>query len=163
MKKILLTLAATFIFCVGTGYAAPINYMATGQTAVGIGTDTFFLKHKFSDGFTLGYQSIDLDHGYDSDDIYGDFALSRNVGLIVGARDFDSETDAYVGVGVHAPLAPKWDGYAFAIGCGDFKEMQVGANFMMTGNLDLNLYYRSFQPDLGDNQNKFGAAVTYIF
>jgi hypothetical protein len=64
-------------------------------------------------------------------------------------------------VSVHGPLAPKWDGYASIIGGSDFKEMEVGANVMISRKFDLNVFYRSFMPDFGEDDNKVGAGLVF--
>lgn len=164
MKKIVLSLVAALVLSVGTGFAAPINDLATGQTAVGLGSDTFYLEHKLTDNFTLGFQNVDRgDNGTSLDDIYGQFRLSDNLRAIIGSRNLDSGSKFYGGLAVNGPMAPEWDGYASFIAGNQFKELQVGANFHLAHNLDLNLNYHSFMPDAGRDTNGAGVGVTLKF
>lgn len=164
MKKIVLTLVAALAISAGTCLAAPINDLGTGQTAVGIGSDAFYLEHKLTDNFTLGFQNVDRgDNGSSLDDIYGQFQLSNNFRAIVGSRHFDYNSRLYGGIAVNGPLSSDWDGYVSFVVGDQFKEMQVGANYRMAHNVDLNLNYHSFMPDFGRNTNGVGVGVTYKF
>ena len=162
MKKTVLAITAFFALQAGIGLAAPINDLAKGQTALGVGTDTFYLEHKISDRFTLGVQNIDLDHG-NGNDIYGQFNLTENVRAIVGSRNFDPGSKAYAGMAVSGPVSPETNGYASLIGGSNFKELQLGTNTSIAQNVDLNLAYHSFMPDAGSNKNSvdFGATLKF--
>ncbi len=161
MKRIVLAIAALFAMNAATAFAAPINDLGRGQTALGAGSDTFYLEHKLSDSFTLGFQNVDRDG--DLRDIYGQFDLSGNLKGIVGNRDLWSGSEMYLGLAVHGPLAPQWDGYASLIGGNRFNEVQVGANMHVASNLDLNLDYHSFSPDGGRTHSGVGAGMTLKF
>lgn len=154
MKKIALTVVGILAFGVGTGFAAPINNLNQGNTAIGIMDDSFYLEHKMSDNLTLGFQK---------NDIYGQLDLGNNLRAIVGSRDYNSSSKIYVGAAVNTPIAPSLDGYASVIGANDFKELQVGANYNLTNNVDLNVNYRSFMPDEGSNSNRTGLGATLKF
>lgn len=154
MKKIALTVISLVAFSMGTGFAAPINNLTQGQTAVGIIDDSFYAEHKMSDNLTLGVQK---------NDIYGQFNLDNNLRAIVGSRDYNSDSKIYIGAAVNSPLAPSLDGYASIIGANNFKELQVGANYNLTNNLDVNLNYRSFMPDQGGNSNRTALGATLKF
>lgn len=160
MKRIVLTVAAFLVLCAGTAFAAPINDLGKGQTALGLGSDTFYLEHKLTNNFTLGFQDIDW---VNADDIYGQFALSGNLRGIVGSRSFDGDSKLFLGAAVNGPMGPEWDGYASLIGGSSFTELQVGANFRLSHNLDLNLDYHSYMPDLGRNKNGVGVGATLKF
>ncbi|MBP2651389.1 MAG: hypothetical protein H6Q74_2214 [Firmicutes bacterium] len=162
MKKILLVLVSLFTLGVSTGFAAPINELQVTQTAVGLGSDTFYLEHKFTDNFILGFQNDDWGNGNTSD-IYGQFKFSSNLRGIVGSRNFDSGSETYLGLAVNGPLAPECQGYASLIGGNGFKELRVGANFSLSSNVDLNLDYHSFMPDVGGNTSDVGIGATYKF
>lgn len=162
MKKAVLTLAVYFVINAATIFAAPINDLERGQTALGIGTDAFYLEHRLTDGFTLGFQNIDRD-GLDMNDIYGQFRLSDNLRGIVGTRDLTSGAELYLGMAVHGPLSPDWDGYASLIGGSKFSELQVGANLRLAANLDLNVDYHSFSPDGGRSRSGVGVGATLRF
>lgn len=162
MKKFALALAALFIMTSATAFAAPINDLSRGQTALGLGTDAFYLEHKLSDSFTLGFQNVDRD-SVSMDDIYGQFQLSDNLRGIVGSRDLAIGSKMYLGMAVHGPLSPEWDGYASLVGGGDFNELQVGANLRLASNLDLNVDYHSFSPDYGRSRSGVGVGATLRF
>lgn len=161
MKKTLLTITALLTLS-ANAFAAPVNDLSQGQTAVGAGSDVFYLEHKLTDSFTLGFQNVDRD-GADMDDIYGQFRLNNNLRAIVGNRDFNYDSNIYAGLAVNGPLSPEAKGYASLIAGGDFKELQVGANFKLTHNVDLNLDYHSFMPDQGRNRNGVGVGATLKF
>ena len=170
MKKTLLAVAALMAINAGTGFAAPINDLSKGQTAVGVvfhnnspDSDTFYLEHKLSDNFTLGLQNVDWKYGGSMDDIYGQVNLSNNLRAIVGNRDFDSGSKLYLGAAVNGSLSPDWDGYASLISGSQFNEVQVGANYKIARNVDFNLNYRSYMPDEGDNINGLGFGASLKF
>ncbi|GMA99844.1 hypothetical protein [Pelosinus sp. IPA-1] len=154
MKKIALTVASLLAFGISTGFAAPINNLSQGQTAVGVVDDSFYLEHKMSDNLTLGFQK---------NDIYGQVNVNNNIRAIIGSRDYNSNSKIYVGAAVTSPLAPSLDGYASLVGASGFKELQVGANYNLTNNLDLNVNYRSFMPDEGSNSNRTALGATFKF
>ncbi len=163
MKKTVLALTTLLTVSFSTGLAAPVNDLAQGQTAVGVGTDSVYLEHKVSDQLLLGIQNVDRDHNGSMDDLYGQFKIKNNLSGIIGNRDFDYGTGLYFGLAVNGPLAPEWDGYASVIAGSDFKEIQVGANLRLTANVDLNINYHSFMPDEGRNGNGVGLGATYKF
>lgn len=161
MKKMVLAFAVLLALSAGTCLAAPLNDLSNGQTAIGLGSDTFYLEHKLTDNFTLGLQGVDW--AGKPTDIYGQFDLSSNLRAIVGNRDWDGGSKMYAGLGVYGPMAPEWDGYASLVGGGNFKEVQVGANFHLASNVDLNVGYHSFMPDFGSNDTGVGVGVTFRF
>lgn len=163
MKKIVLTLVVLFTVGVATGFAAPVNDLTKGQTAVGVSSDTFYLENKIADNFTIGYQNVDRGRYGNMDDIYGQLNLSSNLIGIVGGRDFGSNSKLYLGLALTTPLGANCDGYASFVGSNEFKELQVGANFKLTHNVDLNVNYHSFMPDEGSNQNGVGVGATLKF
>lgn len=162
MKKIVFALATFVTLNIGIGFAAPINDLAQDQTALGIGTDTFYAEHKFGDSFTLGFQNMNWGIGT-MNDIYGQIAISPNLRGIVGTRNFASESVLYLGMAVDGHIASNTDGYASLIGGDQFKEIQVGANFRLTQNVDLNLNYHSYMPDFANNQTGVGVGATFKF
>ncbi|MBP2625360.1 MAG: hypothetical protein H6Q68_71 [Firmicutes bacterium] len=154
MKKIALTVVGILAFSVGTGFAAPINNLNQGGTAIGVLDDSFYLEHKISDNVTLGFQK---------NDIYGQVNFDHNLRAIIGSRDYNSDSKLYIGAAVNTPLARSLDGYVALIGASDFKELQVGANYNLTSNVDVNFNYRSFMPDQGSNSNRTGLGATLKF
>lgn len=169
MKKLAFALAGLLALNVSAGLAAPLNDLSAGQTAAGFtvhnsdpGSNTFYLEHRF-DKFTLGFQNIDWDHGGNMSDIYGQLHLTNNLRFIAGNRDFDSSSKFYLGLGVSGPLSNEWDGYASMVTGSEFKELQLGANYKLSHNVDFNLNYRSFMPDEGSNRNGLGLGATLKF
>ena len=154
MKKIALTVVGILAFGVGTCFAAPINNLQQGQTAIGIFDESFYLEHKLSDNLTLGFQEHD---------IYGQVNLTNNLRAIIGNKDYNSNSKIYLGAAVNTQLAPSLDGYASLVGSSDFAEVQVGANYNLTENFDVNLNYRSFMPDHGRDSNRTSLGATYKF
>jgi len=154
MKKTILTMIALLTVSVSTGFASPINNLENGQTAIGVIDDSVYLEHKLSDQFTLGIQR---------DDIYGQFQLSNNVRAIVGSRNNNPDSEMYVGLGVTTSLAPSLDGYASFVSANTFSELQVGANYNLTHDVDLNLNYRSLSPEYGYTSNRTSIGATVKF
>lgn len=168
MKKLLLAVAVLLSANLATGFAAPINNLSQGETALGVvvhssdvDSDSFYIEHKLSNNFTLGLQNTDFDYGDNATDVYGQLNLNNNLRAIVGNRDFESSNKFYLGMAVNAPLAPQWDGYASLIGGSNFKEFQVGANYNLARNVDFNLNYRSIMPDHGSDNNGLGFGATF--
>lgn len=160
MKKIAATLAALLALGAASAFAAPVNDLARGQTALGLGSDTFYLEHKLTDTFTLGFQDVDWVNG---NDIYGQFQFTDTLRGIVGNRDFASNDKLFFGLAVNGPMGPEWDGYASVVVGDEFKELQAGASFRLSHNLDLNLSYHSFLPDAGNNKSGVGIGATLKF
>ncbi|HWR07640.1 hypothetical protein [Sporomusa sp.] len=154
MKKIIFAVMLLIVTSVGIVFAAPINNLDRGQTAVGFVRDDFYVEHKLTNALTVGLQD---------DDIYGQFNLRGNYRAIIGSRDYDSDSHFYGGVAVTTALAPALDGYASVIAGSSFAEFQVGANYSLTHNFDLNVNYCSFRPDEGRNKNRVGIGATLKF
>ncbi len=162
MKRFVLFVAAALhMLTAATVFAAPVNDLGRGQTALGLGSDTFYLEHKLSDSFTLGIQNVDR-YG-DMTDLYGQFDLSGNMKAIVGSRDLNHGSKVYAGAAVHGDLSPDMRGYASLVGGGGFSELQVGGNIRLASNLDLNVDYHSFNPDYGRSKSGVGAGLTLKF
>jgi hypothetical protein len=154
MKKIIVTVAAFIAFGIGTGFAAPMNNLENGQTAVGYLHDSLYIEHKLNDNLTLGLQKHD---------IYGQYAISNNVRAIIGSRDYNSDASIYAGAAYSHSLSPNVNGYASLIGSSDFTEAQVGANVNVAPNVDINADYTAFMPDHGSDRNRFGLGATFKF
>lgn len=164
MKKSLLALTAIVALNVSSVFAAPVNDLTKGETALGIGTTEFYIEHQLTDTFTIGYQNADRDYYGDMDDIYGQLRLNNNLRAIIGNRDlpYDS-TNFYAGLAATAPLSDKMTGYVSYVMGSDFNETQVGTNIALASNLDLNFNYHAFNPDHGRNEDKFGFGATVKF
>jgi len=154
MKKIALASAIMIALGVGTGFAAPVNNLSNGQTAIGVQDQSAYVEHKFSDTVTFGVQEHD---------VYGQLDLNNNLRLLAGSKDYNSSSEFYGGVGLSAPLAPKLNGYASIVVGSDFNEMQVGANVNVAKDLDINLNYRSLMPDHGNNDNCTSVGAVFKF
>lgn len=164
MKKSLLALTALVALNVTSVFAAPINDLSEGETAIGIGTTEYYVEHQLSDKFTIGYQNADRRYYGDMDDIYGQFRINENLRAMVGNRDlpYDS-SNFYAGLAASAPLGDSMTGYiSYAVG-GDFKETQIGTNIAIASNIDFNVNYHAFTPDHGRNEDKFGVGATVKF
>ena len=163
MKKIIVALTAVVTMNAGIALAAPINDLSKGQTALGIGTDTFYIENRIGDNFTLGIQNAKRDNAGNMNDNYGQFNLSNNLRGIIGSRNVDAGSKMYLGMAINGPLSSGWDGYGSLIAGDRFKEMQVGANIGIANDVDLNLNYHSFMPDSGSNANGVGFGATIKF
>jgi hypothetical protein len=163
LKKIVLALAAFFILSSETGLAAPVNELEKGQTATGIGTNLFYLEHKLADNFTLGLQNTNWDHNNNMDNVYGQLQLTNNLRGIIGSNNVDTNAKVYVGMAINGPIAPEWEGYTSLIAGNQFKEVQVGANFKITYNADINFNFHSYMPEEGDNKSSVGIGATLKF
>jgi hypothetical protein len=162
LKKIAIILAA-LLTVTGTGLSAPVNDLDKGQTATGIGNNTFYLEHKLADNFTLGLQNVNWDQRNNMDNIYGQLQLANNFRGIIGSNDVDSNAKVYVGMAINGPIAPEWEGYTSLIAGKEFKELQVGANFKITYNADINFTYHTYMPDEGENKSGVGIGATLKF
>lgn len=164
MKKSVLTLGAFLVLSTGTSFAAPLNHLDNGQTAVGISGDTVYLEHKIADRLTVGYQSIDRDTYGDMKDIYGQYQIADHLKGIIGSRDFDySDSSLYLGLGLQRSLTPQMDGYASFLTSDDFSELQIGAGYQFADNVDFNVTYTNFMPDYGRDKDEVALGATLKF
>jgi hypothetical protein len=154
MKKIVIASALMLALSMSSGFAAPINNLGDGQTAIGLQNSDLYVEHKFSDTVTLGLQEHD---------IYGQMELNKNIRLIAGSKDYNDNSELYGGVGLTAPLMNKVEGYTSLVGGSGFKEVQVGANVNIASNLDLNLNYASLMPDQGSNRDRTSVGASFKF
>jgi hypothetical protein len=163
MKKVLLGVGLLLTVSVGTGFAAPINDLDRGQTAVGAMTDTIYVEHEIVKDLTIGYQNIDRKHGSSMDDFYAQYKLPfSSVRAILGHRDLGSGS-TYIGLAVSDKLIPRVTGYASVVGSDDFTEYQVGARYELTREVDLNVNYRNFRPDHYRNESRLEVGASYKF
>jgi len=161
LKKIICITVALLVMGLGTVMAAPLNDLATGQTAVGVSNDNLYIENKVGSRITVGLQSIDLNDD-SSTDLYGQYNFTNNFRGIIGHRDYSSGS-TYLGVGVTGALDNKWDGHAYVIFADEFTEVQAGATYNITSDLGANVYFRSFMPDAGNDKHRVGAGLTYKF
>jgi hypothetical protein len=154
MKKIALASAVMIALGTGIGFAAPINNLGNGQTAIGVQDHSAYIEHKF-DTVTLGLQEHD---------IYGQYDINKNLRLIAGSKDYNNENSKlYGGVGLTAPLANNVNGYTSLVAGSGFKELQLGANVNVAPNVDVNVNYRSLMPDQGSNSNRTSVGASLKF
>jgi len=164
MKKSLLLAGAFVILNAGLGFAAPLNNLDSGQTAVGLSGDAFYIEHKLADRFTIGYQSIDRGYYGDMTDLYGQYEFTGNLRGIIGSREFDYRDSAmYLGVGLQGSLAPQLNGFASVVAGDKFSEMQAGASYRLASNLDLNATYTNFMPEYGRDKDEVAIGATLKF
>ena len=151
MKKTILSLIAFLFLNSNIVFAAPINTMDQGKTAFGIIggniTNCYYFENKISNNITIGIQSIQNDT-----DFYGEIELSNNLDsdklsnvprLIIGHRDGDNGSTAYVGAGVTVPLTDGIGGYASLIAGTRLQELQFGAINKISDYVSLNLNMRT--------------------
>lgn len=147
MKKVLLPLALLLTFSIGTACAAPISTLERDQTAAGIllhtDNNSFYIENKVTDTMTVGYEHLNVESA-DATDLYAQFDLNEGTRGIMGFRDINSSSKAYAGLAFDRSLTPEWSGYGSIIAGNKFTEFQVGASYIITENLDLNLNYRAF-------------------
>ena len=87
MKKTALLTAALMIMGTSAVMAAPINQMATHETAIGVGTRESYIEHKVTSKATVGYQYADRDEYGDHKDAYLQYdVVGSEVKLIGGYR-----------------------------------------------------------------------------
>jgi len=162
LKKIICIAVALLVLSLGTAMAAPLNDLSKGQTAVGVATDNLYIEHKIADRFTIGFQNIDISSNDDAIDFYGQYHFTNNFRAIIGHRDVAGGA-GYLGVGFTRELDRKWDGHASVVFSDEFVEAQVGATYKIISDVDANVYFRSFMPDVGNNKNRLGVGITYKF
>ncbi len=170
MKKLTLALAGLLAFNVGVASAAPLHELNTNQTVIGFtmhntdpDSDTLYIEHKLSPKFTIGLQTSDWDYGHDMDDLYGQLHLTDNLRAIAGVRDFGPTSKLYLGVGVSGPLSAQWNGFASFAASTEHREVQLGANYAISHNVDLTVSYLAFKPDHGSSRNGLGLGASFKF
>lgn len=177
MKKKILTIVAGLTLASNIGLAAPLNSLATGETAIGYNyynlshsTDnsSYYLENAVSDKFTLGVErnnnSDALGTKWNTTDIYAQYKLDPNIRLIVGNRDYDySSSKMYVGVGVNTNLAPRLDGYASVITSSYTTEWQAGVNYAVSDKVSLNAAYKNNKDNGYATYDGLGVGLNYKF
>ncbi len=156
MKKTLLASALMIALSAGTAFGAPINNLDNGQSAIGIHDKDLYIEHKFTDKLTIGLQEHDL---------YGQYELGKHLRVLAGARDFHEDSEIYAGLGVIAPLSSKVDGYASVAASleSDSNVLQLGANFNVARNVDINLNYRSLMHHASDSNHQTTIGASFKF
>ena len=157
MKKMIVMVVVLLVFSISNAMAAPLNDLATEQTAVGVSNDAIYIENKIADRITVGIQDIDLSRD-DSIDFYGQYQFENNFRGIIGYRD-----TLYAGVGYVKELDNKWDGHAYVIFSDEFAEAQVGGTYKINHELDANVYYRFIMQDHGSDHGRLGVGLTFKF
>ena len=183
MKKlVLLTLAATVV--AGSAFAAaPVTKISDGSTKVQ--ADYAFKQHVSNDGFGVSLQhdlsdKTAVQYSYDKVNAKNGDIKDHQLALvykvhpnvnIYGAgtaiRTHDTELGFQAGVIGHVPLTEKVNGFAKAGWGNDIKQTyQVGAQYELKPNIDLNVYYGidKYSVDNNDKTTKgLHAGVGYTF
>jgi len=162
LKKVICIVVALLVLSLGSVMASPLNDLWRGQTAIGVANDNIYIEHKIVERFTIGLQNIDVSSNDSTIDFYGQYHFTGNFRGIIGQRDF-LDNSVYAGVGVTGKLDNKWNGHAYVIFSNEFTEAQVGAAYKLAYNLDGNVYFRSFMPDVGKDKNRLSVGLTYKF
>jgi hypothetical protein len=165
MKKTLLALTLLTALSASTVFAAPVNDLAKNETAIGAGTNESYIEHKFTKDVTVGYQYSDRDEYGHMNDIYGQYEIVNNVRAVVGYRNHlpGNSNNLYGGIAVSTPRVMGAEAYASYVTGADFNEAQVGINYALVANVDLNLNYHNFGPDHGNRENGIGVGATVKF
>lgn len=177
MKKKILAFVTGFTLVSSIGFAAPLNNLSSGETAIGYDyynmshsadNNSYYLESAVSDKFTLGIERNNYTGSYNdnwnSTDVYAQYKLDPNIRLIVGNRDYDySGSKVYVGVGATTNLAPKLDGYASVISSSYTTEWQAGVNYALNDNVSLNVNYKNNKDDHYPTYSGLGVGLNYKF
>ncbi|WP_251424976.1 porin family protein [Veillonella agrestimuris] len=190
MKKlVLLTLAATVISTSAFAAAVPVTKISDGSTKVqadyafnqkvsnggGSNNDGFgvSLEHDLSDKTAVqySYDKVNADNGDIKNHQFGlVYKVHPNVNLYgagTAIRTHDTELGVQAGVIGHMPLTDKINGFAKAGWGNDVKQTyQVGAQYELKPNVDLNVYYAydKFSVDSEEKSSKgLHAGVGYTF
>ena len=161
MKKIIVMAVVLLVLSFSTAMAAPLNDLATNQTAIGVSSDGIYLENRVAEKLTLGVQGIDFSDD-NSFDVYGQYHFTNNLRGIIGYRDV-LDGSIYAGVGVSDVLDDNWAGHAYFVLGDEFSEAQLGATYKINNDLDANIYGRFFMADHGDDHNRLGLGLTYKF
>lgn len=164
LAVLLLALSGSVVF------ASPLNNLEQGQSAVGItmqdGHSDIYVETQVGPAVTIGYQLGNGSGTSDMNDFYGQFRLGNepeSLHLILGSRNFNSESHEYVGAAIGGLFdSDTMKGYGKALLGSGFQEFQVGANFDLSENAYLNLNYRIFRAD-GDTKGDVGVGITCTF
>ena len=171
MKKlVLLTLAATVV--AGSAFAAaPVTKISDGSTKVQ--ADYAFKQHDLSNKAALqySYDKLNAKNGDIKDhQLALVYKVHPNVNLYgagTAIRTNDTELGFQAGVIGHVPLTNKVNGFAKAGWGNDIKQTyQVGAQYEVRPDVDLNVYYGydKYSVDSNDKTAKgLHAGVGYSF
>ncbi len=157
-RRTVLALVAFVTLNASAGFAVPISHLGQGQTALRIGSDTFYPEHKLADNFTLGFSMLPGTEAATWMTSTDSSSLPNNLQGIVGSRDCDySGSKMFLEMTVNGPMATSWDGRQ------RIQRLQVDADVGLAHNVDLNLNDHSFMPDVGNSRNGVGIGATLKF
>jgi hypothetical protein len=143
--------------------AAPINNLEKGVTTIGVisgsANGMYYLETQNTDKLTLGIQSLDYRESNTATDFYAQIKMDDTLRVIFGNRMIDSRSKAYLGGAVESQLNPDINGYASVIAGSGFQELQLGVNYKLTDNNDININFSS----LSDNKSSLGIGLSYKF
>ena len=166
MKKTALLTAALMMMGTSAVMAAPINQMATHETAVGVGTKESYVENKVTNKATVGFQYANRDEYGDHKDAYLQYDVVGSEVKLIGGYRWNLPGDknqAFGGIALRTPKVMGFDAYASYVAGKDFNETQVGINKNLLLNVDLNINYHNFKPEDGHRENGIGAGVTVKF
>ena len=174
MKKRIVSTALILTFISSVGFAAPVLDLKEGETAIGL-TYTkpsttlsgygesydldkpsnvgAFIEYRGANNFNIGLER--QSYSYDIDDInytdvYGRYQVGKNMHLIAGLRQFDSDgysSDTYFlyGLGYSTKLDDNLSGYASYTKADISTTYDIGVNYTLSSKAVWNLGYRSIK------------------
>ena len=169
MKKlVLLSLAATVI--TGSAFAASVPVTKISDNSTKIQADYAFNQRVSNSGGTNndGF-GVSLEHDLSNKSAlqYSYNKVNAKNGDIKAIRTHDTELGVQAGVIGHVPLTDKVNGFAKAGWGNDIKQSyQVGAQYEVKPNIDLNVYYGYDKYSVNDNDKTskgLHAGVGYTF
>jgi hypothetical protein len=163
LNKVIVTFIAVLFLNITNAFAAPVNDLENGDTAVGVisgsNNSMYYVETKSSDKLILGMQSLDLRTSNSATDFYAQIKMDDTLRVIFGNRMIDSRSKAYLGGVVESRLNPDVNGYASVIAGNGFQELQMGVNYKLTDANDININFSS----LSDNKSSLGIGLSYKF
>lgn len=126
---------------------------------IGNHSNTYYIANKTTDTLTLGLQSTSWKNKHTVTDLFGALDGTDETKVLIGIRNFDSKTKAFLGATKLMPATPEWNTYMTALIGKGFHELEVGAIYTVTENTDLNFSYDYYRYQGSRTSINFG--VTY--
>ncbi|MBP2643572.1 MAG: hypothetical protein H6Q67_1459 [Firmicutes bacterium] len=174
MRKILLLMIAALILQIGTAFALPVIDVESQQSAFSLSNHNgdkskdYSFTTQLNSTFAIGFQHVDWDEDTNMNDFYGQFYIDEKgqTRVIVGNRNYHSESKMLYGLAATIPLNDQWSGYAALLGVGKLHndspyEFEVGACYKITDTAVLNFEYRNIS-DGGIKKKGAGIGLTTI-
>ncbi|CUH95546.1 hypothetical protein P22_1617 [Propionispora sp. 2/2-37] len=168
MKPLILTgFLLYFIgFNINNGFAAPVpvtddlNELNSAYGfMIGNHSNTYYIANKTTDTLTLGLQSTSWKNKHTVTDLFGELDGTDESKFLVGVRNFDSRTRAFIGMTKLMPATLEWNTYMSALIGKGFHELEVGAIYSVTENTDLNFSYDYYRYQ--GSRTSFNIGLTY--